>query len=678
MRRGARAVFLFVFVPTFFSLFFLPCAVAAEMETRRYDVVVVGAGSGGCSAAIQAARMGVSVALAERSDWVGGQMTGAAVSTMDDKTMTRTGIYNEFITRVRDFYDRYGRNVNVCYWGNDTIAFEPWAGQRILLDMIRETEKIDLYLKATPLSVKKTGDKITSAVFKIDGKEVMLSAKVFIDATEHGDFIPLTGARYRSGNSLFPSGEKYESIIQDITYPAVIKKYPDGLPPRLRVTVPPPRYNEYIFYFRSIVRPDGDTWPGNYPFNVPTHNAYRAMPDPAGSALVLGGEAYTWPFITKTAINWANDYPGNDYPFYHEKTRALSIAFLENADYRREIEREAMLKTLCFIYYMQTELGMSDWSVDDRQGFGTWFSNDWQEWDVLDERYAPILSLFPPFPYVRESRRIVGITTMTIDDVKRDPALKRTLTSIPEAIALGEYPTDIHGKTDDHFLEADLGETKDKLPNDWQGDGGLFQIPLGVLIPEKIDGLLAAEKNISVSRVVNGSTRLQPVTMLTGQAAGAVAALAVQNGVEPRALRALEVQDALWRAKTSLSIYNFKDVPPYSVSWGGVQAAVNYGYMEPVLEDYFGAFEPMHWAEVRDMFRKVFGARGTPKKSAFEVVTLKAFSDWLNEVYADNPKTVREITVTLNDDKPLTKGKLADVILELQLAELKIEKRNTK
>ncbi len=57
-----------------------------------------------------------------------------------------------------------------------------------------------------------------------------------------------------------------------------------------------------------------------------------------------------------------------------------------------------MLKTLAFLYYLQTELGMSDWSVDNRQGYGGWFSTDWAEWADLPEKYMPILSHFPLSP----------------------------------------------------------------------------------------------------------------------------------------------------------------------------------------------------------------------------------------------------------------------------------------
>lgn len=52
---------------------------------------------------------------------------------------------------------------------------------------------------------------------------------------------------------------------------------------------------------------------------------------------------------------------------------------------------------------------------------------------------------------------------------------------------------------------------------------------MGALIPQTVDGLIVAEKSISVSNIANGTTRLQPVVLQIGQAAGALAALAVSQ-----------------------------------------------------------------------------------------------------------------------------------------------------
>ena len=71
---------------------------------------------------------------------------------------------------------------------------------------------------------------------------------------------------------------------------------------------------------------------------------------------------------------------------------------------------------------------------------------------------------------------------MTVKDVLRDMKLGRTLETKPNAIALGEYPTDIHGLRDKEFLDRDLDEDAAMIPPDKEWKGGLFQIPMGVLI----------------------------------------------------------------------------------------------------------------------------------------------------------------------------------------------------
>ena len=151
-------------------------AASAAAPAQTFDVAVYGAGTGGCAAAIQAARMGASVALIEPSGWVGGQ--AIPVSTMDDVTMTRTGLYNEFISRVTEFYAALDTNVNVCYWGSDTVAFEPREGQKVLLDMLGTAGSVQLMLNTSPGSAKVEKNRVTSAVFAAGGKKFTVKAKV--------------------------------------------------------------------------------------------------------------------------------------------------------------------------------------------------------------------------------------------------------------------------------------------------------------------------------------------------------------------------------------------------------------------------------------------------------------------------------------------------------------------
>ena len=590
-------------------IFFL-CGAAEAAEPLRYDLVIAGAGTGGSAAAIQAARSGLSVALVEESDFIGGQMTGAAVATMDDVGRTRTGIYLEFIERVRAHYAQYGTATNICLWGGDTIAVEPSVAQNLLLDMMAEAGGIDIYRRAAVTGVTMDGDRLTGieAARRGEGGEeekISFRAEVFIDATERGDMLPLAGARYRVGNSVSP-GVNPRANVQDITYVAVVKKYSGGLPADLKMPGPPPECEKYLAKFRSIVVRDGDTWPGSYPFDIPSHNAYRALPDTDNHNLIVGDDSATWQYISKTCINWANDYPGrkSDRP-------GLSVRYIEDEDYRKKIEREAMHKTLCFIWYMQSELGMSDWSVDRGQGYGGYFSNDWETANdpLLPPEFAPILRHFPPFPYVREGRRIVGLDTLTDADIVRDPARGRAVKNYPTSLALGEYPVDVHGSHLDRYMEHDLGETTDSFPRTWVGSQGGFPVPFEAFIPMEVDGLIAAEKNISVSRMVNGAIRLHPITMHTGQAAGAIAAEAVKKKTLPRDVDVVRVQRDLMASGGYLALDSYEDVAdPSSPYWSPVQWASLNEAMGGFSKKYFAGNMPITRRELIRLLRAALGS----------------------------------------------------------------------
>ena len=66
-----------------------------------------------------------------------------------------------------------------------------------------------------------------------------------------------------------------------------------------------------------------------------------------------------------------------------------------------------------------------------------------------------------------------------------------------------------------------------------------------MVIPVETENFLVADKAMSSSWEMNGSTRLQPVVMGVGQAAGALAALAVKKGLKPHEVPVSDVQSVL-------------------------------------------------------------------------------------------------------------------------------------
>lgn len=225
----------------------------------------------------------------------------------------------------------------------------------------------------------------------------------------------------------------------------------------------------------------------------------------------------------KFMINW----PINGNDFYANMVEMNEVQ-------RQEAIKKAKEHTLGFVYFMQTELGWKTLGLSD----------EFQTEDKL-----------PLMPYHRESRRIHGLARPNMNHLEKpydqSEPLYRT------GIAVGDYPVDQHhGKNtnapDLYFVP---------VPS--------FSVPLGSLIPEDVDNLIVAEKSISVSNIVNGASRLQPVVMGIGQAAGTLAALCVQEKISPRQVSIRKVQDNLLKSKAYL--LPFLDVKPEHPHFESIQ-----------------------------------------------------------------------------------------------------------
>jgi FAD dependent oxidoreductase len=193
---------------------------------------------------------------------------------------------------------------------------------------------------------------------------------------------------------------------------------------------------------------------------------------------------------------------------------------------------------------------------------------------IAQQRSSPDkLSAFALQPYYRESRRLIGLATVTELDIL--PASGGQSASLPRdgqhpnpinSIAIGNYPNDHHYPGRDYKLAP----KSQRWGGRWTGTP--FTIPYGALVSDRLDGLLVCEKNISVSHMANGATRLQPVVLGIGQAAGMAAALCVEQGCQPRELAVRDLQEALLTEPIApaavIPLYN---LPPGHPDWLAVQ-----------------------------------------------------------------------------------------------------------
>ena len=592
---GHRFKILFLIIILLnFNFNFNQADAAARRGSSRvrdsYDVVIAGAGMGGIAAGIQAARMGASVLIIEPSSWVGGQACAAGVSTMDtfndfSQSGFHSGLYAEFINKMRGYYDMRSKSMGTCYWYPGSIAFEPHIGREVLLDLVNDARRkgrnaFDIFLMSNIIKVNKdASNKITGVVIKTPGFTRNIACKVLIDAGEYGDVLTLAGAAYRAGNSETPFIND-KALIQEITWAAVMRKYPAGVPENLRPKTPLPGYDLAKRNYETFVVKNGNdfkfSFPVETPLNFASHNAYRGLPD-SSTPWNYDASKSNWQYITKTVLNWGNDYPGT---YGWEGRRGLPVSYLEDLNLRVKIERDALIKTLHFIYYIQNELG-EEWSVADDE-----YNLQLRELPAaargLPAEWQEIVRHMPPIPYVRESRRIVGNYTLTSEELLQNSLSYRdghTSNEFYDAIAIGGYILDLHGANTDGDMEWNFDERS--ASQQFNRPRGHFQVPLRALIPSKIDGLIAAEKNLSMSRLSAGALRLQPICMMTGQAAGALAALSALKNKSVKDIKAIEVQWELLNSGVILSLCKYSDVPQGHKLHNAIEIMNLYGLIAP-------------------------------------------------------------------------------------------------
>lgn len=462
------------------------------------DMLIYGGGTSGATAAIQAARDGVDVVVVESTPWLGGMLTTSGVSATDGNHRLPSGIWGEFREMLYDYYG--GPDAVETGWVSNT-HFEPHIGNRFFNEMMDELPNITRIHGYYIDDAVMEGTTVRGATFR-DKKDntLLVQATLSIDASEYGDLMARSGTDYflgldprdRTGEDIAPTHGN--DIIQDLTYTAILKDYgPDA-----DMTIPrPPNYQPSIFQGAcKELSADPDAFEG---VDCDRMLEYARLPN------------------DKYLINWP--IQGNDY--------YLNVIEMDHHE-RELLYEEAKNRTRQFIYFIQTEGGFRNLGLAD------------DEYDTED--------LFPYRPYHRETRRLDGLTMLTMNELVDPYAVENDLYTT--SIGVGDYPLDHHRQLNPS-PPPELLEEGDREPYEFETHYDAFppipsfSIPFGSLIPKETDGLLVAEKSISVSSIANGSTRLQPAVMTIGQAAGAAAAMAIREEIQPRELPLRQLQQHL-------------------------------------------------------------------------------------------------------------------------------------
>ncbi|GGK62299.1 FAD-dependent oxidoreductase [Rufibacter glacialis] len=404
-------------------------------------------------------------------------------------------------------YNYYGGPAAVeTGWVSNTL-FEPSVGNKLLKELAKE-KNLTIWYKTQWQDIKKQGSTWRVTV-KTGKKTRVIEAKLLLDATELGDVMAKVGAKYDIGmDSKHVTGEEYapEQANDIIQDLTYVVVLKDYGKGADKTIKKPEGYNSKEFDCACDVSdPAADGGPNNDCLQM---MGYGKLPN------------------NKYMINWPKC--GND----------IYLNIIEKSPAEREMAlREAKLHTLRFLYYLQTELGFKNLGIADNE--------------------FPTADKLPMIAYHRESRRLDGLARFALQHVAKPYDQKEAY--YRTGIAVGDYTIDHHHLKNPNAPAIDF--VKIKVPS--------YNVPLGSLIPRQVDGLVVAEKSISVTNIVNGATRLQPVVLGLGQAAGALAAVSLRNNLQPRQVSIREVQKALLDSKAY--IMPFIDVKPQDPHFAALQ-----------------------------------------------------------------------------------------------------------
>lgn len=484
------------------------------------DVVIAGGGLGGCAAALSALRNNLNVILTEETGWIGGQITQQGVPPDEHQwieTHGATQLYRDFRTSVRQYYSRNypltdssreNKYLNPGDGSVSKLCHEPRVALAVLQDMMApyvSSKRLTILTDYKIASADVNGNEVRAlkAVNQITGNNLTLSAPYFIDATELGDLLPLTGTEFVTGSeSGKETGELHapEKANPENNQAFTMCFAMDYIPGESHVIDKPRDYD----FWRNFKPKMDPPWSGNLldlSYSNPSTLARKELGfNPAGintspllnlwnyRRIINKNNFKPGTYLSDiTLVNW----PQNDY-FPGNLIGAGEVEFKKHVDSAKQL-------SLSLLYWLQKEAPRPD------KGYG---------WPGLRLRRDIMGSDdgLAKYPYIRESRRIKALFTVLEEHVGKENRSMKTgkkdvnaAADFYDSIGIGYYHIDLHpSSAGNNYIDFD------SLP---------FQIPLGALIPRRIENLIPANKNIGTTHITNGCYRLHPVEWNIGESA---------------------------------------------------------------------------------------------------------------------------------------------------------------
>lgn len=477
-----------------------------EKKKIQTDVLVVGGGTAGFVAAIAAARNGAKVIVVEQRDHLGGTHSGGMVFMIRSMRHMRDpqGLINKRVqtTTYESTYEDQQTVFSIAQeyvdrlieaksaWGTKGQAtarqmFDPEMAKWVIEQMVIEAG-VDVWFYSQATDVLLAENSVEGIVIENLQERVEIRAKVTIDATGDGDICAAAGA-------FFEKGSPEDGKCQPLTLEYLIA----GINIEKTLNYISAHADEFgQEYVDAVLRLKKEEKPLTLlPFKSKIKEALKNGDYP----IFYGVDKVTPEILTyKARAVFKNGKMR--YDFTHQN---MDMAYNVDATNKKELTRATIAMRDIVVkmsaFYRKYIPGYEDsFLVHTAQVVG-----------------------------IRDTRRIVGDYTLTESDVRSGRTFKD---------AIGRYGSliDVHNKDGNR-----------PSVNDEVGGSGWFNIPYRILLPRGIKNLLVAGRCVSADYNAQGCTRSQAACMLTGQATGTAAAIAIKAGVEPRDINISELQKVL-------------------------------------------------------------------------------------------------------------------------------------
>lgn len=494
------------------------------VKELRADIAIIGGGLGACAAALAAASLGRQVILTEETQWVGGQLTSQAVPPDEHRwieTFGATASYRRLRRGIRDYYREHvpltteARAERFLNPGNGWVSrlcFDPRIAVGLLHQMMNAYELSGrlLVLRAhRPIAASLEGDRITGVLLCDTefGVNRRVEAPFFIDGTPWGDLLDLAKVEHVTGPE--PRGETGEPHAEEHPEPTDAQAITvcfamDHLPGEDHTIDKPREYQHWR-----------DLSPAGWPGRLFDWTAVRPETrEPLTRQLFEADDGLPWWRFRRildrskfqegfarsdvTIVNW----PHNDYWF----GPVLGVPLEE----REKNVQSARQLSLSLLYWLQTEAPRPDGGVG--------YPGLRLRGDVMGSTADGLAAA----AYVRSSRRLRAEFTVCEQHIAY-PLRPDGAEVFPDSVGVGCYRIDLH-PTVSGTGYLDMGC--------WP-----FQIPLGAMIPIRVENVLPGGKSLGVTHIANGAFRVHPVEWNVGEVAGTLAAFCLERDVTPRAVR---------------------------------------------------------------------------------------------------------------------------------------------